>query len=61
MKKEAKASDRKIEIIGKLIEILETDEIDLVVLNAADLPLVMGILKNKKLIVDKDPIRPAFI
>jgi predicted nucleotidyltransferase len=48
-------ADRKIEILGRLIDILETDEIDLVVLNTADLPLVMGILKNKKLIVDKDP------
>ena len=55
LKKAEKVADRKIEILGKLIEILETDEIDLVVLNTADLPLVMGILKNKKLIVDKDP------
>ena len=55
LKKAEKVADRKIEILGRLIEILETDEIDLVVLNTADLPLVMGILKNKKLIVDKDP------
>jgi predicted nucleotidyltransferase len=55
LKKAEKVADRKIEILGKLIEILETDEIDLVVLNTANLPLVMGILKNKKLIVDKDP------
>jgi len=48
-------ADRKLEILGKLIDILETDEIDLVVLNTAELPLVMGILKNKKLMVDKDP------
>ena len=50
LKKAEKVADRKIEILGRLIEILETDEIDLVVLNTADLPLVMGILKNKKLI-----------
>ena len=55
LKMAEKVADRKIEILGRLIEILETDEIDLVVLNTADLPLVMGILKNKKLIVDKDP------
>jgi predicted nucleotidyltransferase len=55
LKKAEKVADRKIEILGRLIDILETDEIDLVVLNTADLPLVMGILKNKKLIVDKDP------
>jgi predicted nucleotidyltransferase len=55
LKKAEKVADRKMEILGRLIEILETDEIDLVVLNTANLPLVMGILKNKKLIVDKDP------
>ena len=55
LKKEKKVADRKIEILGRLIEILETDEIDLVVLNTANLPLVMGIIKNKKIIVDKDP------
>ena len=55
LKKEKNVADRKIEILGRLIEILETDEIDLVVLNTANLPLVMGIIKNKKIIVDKDP------
>ena len=55
LKKSEKFADRKIEILGRLIDILETDEIDLVVLNTTDLPLVMGVLKNKKLIVDKDP------
>ena len=55
MKNEEKLSNRKLEILGRLIDILETDEIDLVVLNTADLPLAMRILKNKKLIVDKDP------
>ena len=55
LKKGNNLADRKLEILGKLIDILETDEIDLVVLNTADLPLIMGILNNKKLIVDKDP------
>ena len=55
LKKAEKFADRKIEIIGKLIDILETDEIDLVVLNTANLPLAMRIIKNKNLIVDKDP------
>ena len=45
--------ESKLAILGKLIDILQTDEIDLVVLNNADLPLVINILKNKKLIVDK--------
>ena len=55
LKKGDNLADRKLEILGKLIDILETDEIDLVVLNTTDLPLVMGVLNNKKLIVDKDP------
>ena len=55
LKKGNNLADRKLEILGKLIDILETDEIDLVVLNTANLPLAMRILKNKKLIVDKDP------
>ena len=45
----------KLDILGKLMGILQTDEIDLVVLNTAGLPLVMNILKSKKIIVDKDP------
>jgi len=48
-------SDVKLDILGKLIDILHTDEIDLVVLNTADLPLAMNILKNKIVVVDKDP------
>ena len=50
LKMAEKVADRKIEILGRLIEILETDEIDLVVLNTADLPLVMGI-KTKSLLL----------
>ena len=45
----------KLAILGKLMDILQTDEIDLVVLNIASLPLVMNILKNKKVIVDREP------
>jgi predicted nucleotidyltransferase len=45
----------KLDILGKLMGILQTDEIDLVVLNTAGLPLVMNVLKCKKIIVDKDP------
>jgi predicted nucleotidyltransferase len=47
--------ENKLEILGKLIEILQTDEIDLVILNRASLPLRMKILENKKVIVDNDP------
>ena len=46
----------KIDLLGKLIEILETDEIDLVILNTASLPLVARIIENKVIVVDKAPL-----
>ena len=48
-------ADKKLEILGNLVNILRTDEIDLVVLNKAPLTLRMKILENKKIIVDKAP------
>lgn len=50
-----KSAENKLELLGRLIDILKTDEIDLVVLNTANLPLVMNILKNKKILVDNNP------
>jgi predicted nucleotidyltransferase len=47
--------EKKLEILGELIAILETDEIDLVVLNDAPLALRMKVLEYKKLIVDNAP------
>jgi len=44
-----------LEILGQLMDILQTDEIDLVILNTADIPLVMNIVKAKEIIIDKDP------
>ena len=44
--------ERKMEILGKLMELLETDEIDFVILNTAPLTLRMKILENKSVIVD---------
>ncbi len=46
---------RKMDILGALADILNTDEIDLVLLNNAPLTLRIKILENKKLIVDKAP------
>lgn len=46
--------DEKMEILRKLTDILKTDEIDLVVLNKASLPLTARIIKNKKILADKD-------
>ena len=48
-------AEKKLEILGNLVTILQTDEIDLVVLNSAALALVMNIVKARKIIVDKDP------
>jgi len=48
--------EKKLEILGDLVNILKTDEIDLVVLNRAPLALKMKILENKKVIVDKAPL-----
>jgi predicted nucleotidyltransferase len=47
--------EKRMEILGKLMILLETDEIDLVILNTAPLTLKMKILENKKVIVDNAP------
>ena len=47
--------EKKLEILGKLTGLLETDEIDLVMLNEAPLTLRMKVLENKRIIVDNDP------
>jgi predicted nucleotidyltransferase len=51
----AVVQEKKMEILGALIDILQTDEIDLVVLNSAPLPLRMRILESKRVIVDHEP------
>ena len=55
LKQGANLVECKLAILEKLIDILQTDEIDLVILNEANLPLVINILKNKKIIIDKEP------
>jgi len=45
----------KMDILGKFIELLETDELDMVILNTASLPLKARIVMDKKVIMDKDP------
>ena len=47
-------SEKKVDILGALNDILETDEIDLVILNTAPLSLEMRILENKTVLVEKD-------
>jgi predicted nucleotidyltransferase len=55
LKEPSDAPEKKMEILGTLIDILQTDEIDLVVLNSAPLPLRMRILESKKVVVDREP------
>jgi len=53
--------EKKMDILGVLMDMLETDEIDLVILNEAPLTLKMKVLESKKVIVDHYPaIRHQF-
>ena len=45
----------KSEIVEKLVDILRTDEIDVIILNQSSLPLCMNVLKHNRLLVDKKP------
>lgn len=44
-----------IELFGNISNVLGTDEIDLIILNTAQLSLAGRILQNRKILVDKDP------
>ena len=55
LRTDGKVAEKKLEILGNLVALLQTDEIDLVVLNTAALALAMNIIKARKIIVDKDP------
>ena len=55
LKPDADIVECKLAILGKLIDIFQSDEIDLVVLNTAQLALIMNVLKSKKVIVNKNP------
>jgi len=57
LKEASDVPEKKMEILGALIDILQTDEIDLVVLNSAPLPLRRRILESKKVVVDHEPSR----
>jgi len=45
----------KLELLTSLSEVLNTEEIDIVILNNTPLPLKAKIIQNKKVLVDKDP------
>ena len=55
LKQGSNFAECKLDILGQLMDILCTDEIDLVILNRADISLVMNIIKSKEIIVDKNP------
>jgi predicted nucleotidyltransferase len=55
LKEDSNFAECKLDILGQLMDILHTDEIDLVILNRAEISLVFNILKSKKIIVDKNP------
>jgi len=56
LKEPTVVQEKKMEILGTLIDILQTDEIDLVILNSVPLPLRMRILESKRVIVDREPL-----
>ena len=53
--REGDLSEKRLEILGHLMEILKTDEVDLVILNTAPLPLRMRIIQKKTLLADNEP------
>lgn len=48
--------DKKLTLLGKINDILKTDEVDLVILNEAPLTLIHQILKTKKILFSKDEL-----
>ena len=55
------AFDQKLGILNDLTKILETEEIDLVILNKAPIALLTKILANKVILIDKKPpVRHVF-
>ena len=51
----AECIQAKSEIIENLVDILRTDEIDVIILNQSSLSLSMNVLKNNRVLVDKKP------
>ena len=51
----AKSVQVKCDIIEKLVDILNTDAVDVIILNQSSLSLSMNVLKNNRVLVDKKP------
>lgn len=61
MKDNNQVFDKKLGILNDLTKILETDDIDLVILNKTPISLLRKILVNKAILIDNDPpVRHAF-
>ena len=53
--------ESKLDILEDLIDILNTDEIDLIILNQSSISLSMNVIKSNRLLVDKKPfVRHAY-
>jgi predicted nucleotidyltransferase len=48
-------ADKRMEILGELIDILKTDNLDLVILNSAPLSLAVKIIQTKIILNDNKP------
>jgi predicted nucleotidyltransferase len=55
------SSEARLELLGSLIDAVKMDEIDLVVLNTAPLPLKARIIRSRRVLSDRAPfVRHAF-
>lgn len=55
LSEDADPEEERLEIVGRLVELLRTDEIDLVILNSAPLPLKARIIRDRHILTDKLP------
>jgi hypothetical protein len=54
-------AESRLDLLGSLIEAVKTDEIDLVVLNTASLPLKARIIHSRRVLSDRAPfVRHSF-
>ncbi len=61
MKYDNQVFEKKLQVLSDLTKILETDDIDLVILNKAPISLLTKILASKAVLIDKDPpVRHTF-
>jgi uncharacterized protein len=50
-------TNEKLDLMGSLMGQLEMDEVDVVVLNNAPLPLTARVLERNEILIDRDPFR----